>query len=529
MPNSLAYVVLFCWPLLMVCIFAVMPRAQAIAVSIIGGYLLLPSRAGFDLPVLPTVDKTLLPALVAAILCLIMPDRAARTRTWGSVDHEARTSGAESGSNGGGRAAVFSRRAGEISRPGVAGASPEQTVHVNQPVRTILLVLFFATLAAPFFTTLTNTEPLGFGPRFLPALSLYDAFSMTLGIGIYLLPFVVGWRYLAGPQEQRALVVVLIAGGLLYSVPALFEVRMSPQLNTWIYGFFPHSFGQHMREGGYRPIVFLGHGLALSIFLTMTVLAALAMWRSFGRERGGGTFWLLSAAWLFMTLVLSKSLGALVIAIVFGLVVAFARKRSIIVFAAVLAVGVTVYPVLRGSGLSPVEQVYEMVNSFNAERAESFKFRLDNENALLDRANLKPLFGWGSWGRNRIFDPVTGDDESVTDGDWIITIGVHGWFGYLSRYGLLAVPLIALARRRKAPQLSFAATGLCMVQAANLLDAIPNATIVPVTWLVAGSLAGLACREVVAIPETGPVPAAAEPASPPETARPVIRYTRTRG
>ena len=140
---------------------------------------------------------------------------------------------------------------------------------------------------------------------------------------------------------------------------------------------------------------------------------------------------------------------------------------------------------------------------------------------------------WTGWrlspGCNRIFDPVTGDDESVTDGDWIITIGVHGWFGYLSRYGLLAVPLIALARRRKAPQLSFAATGLCMVQAANLLDAIPNATIVPVTWLVAGSLAGLACREVVAIPETGPVPAAAEPASPPETARPVIRYTRKRG
>ena len=36
--------------------------------------------------------------------------------------------------------------------------------------------------------------------------------------------------------------------------PCLFEVRIIPQLNTWIYGYFPSDFLQQIRDGGYRQV-----------------------------------------------------------------------------------------------------------------------------------------------------------------------------------------------------------------------------------------------------------------------------------
>src|SRR5437764_1120755 len=55
-------------------------------------------------------------------------------------------------------------------------------------------------------------------------------------------------------------------------------------------------------------------------------------------------------------------------------------------------------------------------------------------------------FGWGGWGRSRIFDQWTGKDISVTDGGWIIYFGVYGWFGYLCFFGLLAAALFQAHR-----------------------------------------------------------------------------------
>ncbi|MCV2864060.1 O-antigen ligase family protein [Albidovulum sediminicola] len=531
MPNSFAYLMLFSWPLVIVCLFAVLPRSYAIAISIIGGYLILPVRTGFNLPLVPTLDKSLLPSLFTAIMCLVVTERRARPPRRGP--HDARTQASVSqgepeaprerpkpsysrqpiraaGRDASAAPAVAPMRTalpavvttGKALTPvtvqgerSAEQAAPMALVQPEKTVRAIVLALVALGLLSPIATALTNPDPLFFGSRFLPGLRLYDAMSMAMNVGVHMLPFVIGWLYLGSPQDLRRLVTVVALAGLAYSLPALFEVRMSPQLNTWIYGFFQHSFLQHIRASGYRPVVFLGHGLALSIFLAQTVFAAIALWRGRERGRGAGAQWLVAAAWLFMTLILSKSLGAFVIACAFGLLLLVGTRRAITIFAAIVVTSVTLYPVLRGSSLSPADSVYEIVNTFNAERAESFKFRLDNEDELLDRANQKPLFGWGSWGRNRIFDPRTGEDLSITDGDWILTIGVFGWFGYMSKYGLFAIPIIALARRRKAPQLTFAACGLCMIQAANILDAIPNATIVPVTWLIAGALAGFACRD----------------------------------
>ena len=68
--------------------------------------------------------------------------------------------------------------------------------------------------------------------------------------GFGLLPFILGFRVLSEPASARRLVVALCGAMLAYSLPMLVEIRLSPQLNAWIYGFFPHEFQQTMRYGG---------------------------------------------------------------------------------------------------------------------------------------------------------------------------------------------------------------------------------------------------------------------------------------
>ena len=114
---------------------------------------------------------------------------------------------------------------------------------------------------------------------------------------------------------------------------------------------------------------------------------------------------------------------------------------------------------------------------------------------MLDRAYLKPVFGWGSWGRNHILDPVSGNILTVTDGRWIIVIGVYGWVGFLAEFGLLVLPLCLLWREaivKRDNPVSPLIAPLSLILAVNIFDMIPNATLTPLTWMVAGALTGYA-------------------------------------
>jgi hypothetical protein len=240
-----------------------------------------------------------------------------------------------------------------------------------------------------------------------------------------------------------------------------------------------------VRDGGYRPIVFLQNGLWLAIFLCVCAVAALALWRL----RVSGGRWLAGGLWLMMTLVLCHSLGALGIGIAILPLLLLVPARGQLVIASLVATVIVLYPMLRTVNLVPVELVASLADSVNSERAGSLQYRLNNENILLAHANARPLAGWGIWGRSRVYSEKTGADISITDGMWIITIGTSGWLGYVALFGLLAAPAVVLAlqRRRSA---TLAEAGLALALTANLIDLIPNATLTPVTWLIAGGLAG---------------------------------------
>ena len=452
MPNAFAFIVVLSWPLAVYLLFRFLPRVEALVWSILAGYLLLPTRAGIDLPLMPTIDKDSIPALAAAgLLAFGMGAAKAGER------HNA-TVRAHGGAGDGWRLGPF-----------------------------LPLVLLLVT--SPIITVLTNPEPLVYGPLVVPGLQPYDAISIISRLALVALPFLLGLRYLASPESHVALLKVIVTGLLIYSLAILFEIRMSPQLNVMFYGFFPHQFLQHMRPGGFRPVVFLPHGLWLAILVSMSVIAAWALWRQrlFEGERAGQ--WAFAGLYLLMVLFLSNSLGAFAIAIFLAPAVLLGSRAQTLIAAAIASI-VLLYPVLRSADLIPVDRVVAMAERVSEDRADSLQFRLANEDALGARAAEKPFAGWGSWGRNQLFDPQTGQTTSTTDGVWIIVIGSYGWLGYIAQFGLLTLPTLMLAFGRKAAVLTPATAGLSLVMAVNLLDLLPNATLTPITWMVGGALAG---------------------------------------
>ena len=112
-------------------------------------------------------------------------------------------------------------------------------------------------------------------------LGLYDGLSSALDHTIlWGIPYFCGRIYFQDAESLRDACLAIVVGGLLYVPLCLFEVRMSPQLSNMFYGFFPHSWQQHVREGHFRPIVFMQHGLMVSLWMAVSTVTAFWLWRS---------------------------------------------------------------------------------------------------------------------------------------------------------------------------------------------------------------------------------------------------------
>jgi hypothetical protein len=146
---------------------------------------------------------------------------------------------------------------------------------------------------------------------------------------------------------------------------------------------------------------------------------------------------------------------------------------------------------LRTFDIIPVHHITQLAESISPDRSASFKMRVNNEDILLAKANQKPFFGWGTWGRNRVYEQGSGEDISVTDGTWIIQYGLYGWLGYLSFFGLFAAAVFRARRMVRGPatRSSIAVAGLSLLIAINVLDLVPNSWLLPFTYLAAGSVA----------------------------------------
>ncbi len=153
------------------------------------------------------------------------------------------------------------------------------------------------------------------------------------------------------------------------------------------------------------------------------------------------------------------------------------------------------YPVLSVLKLFPKQMILEVANFISEDRAQSLKFRFENEEQLLDRALERPVFGWGRYGRNRVYNNDTGKDESTTDGAWLITIGGFGLFGFVAQFGLLCIGVLRSAGAAGSVDTKddrMLLSTLCLIVAINIIDLLPNASLTPWLWLLGGALLGRA-------------------------------------
>ncbi|MFL6727727.1 MAG: hypothetical protein ACJ8FS_14605 [Sphingomicrobium sp.] len=437
--NLFAYVAMFGWPAVCLVLFIALPIEIAAIASMLGGYLLLPSSLHVTVPFFPPLDKMMIASISTFLLCWMKGTQA------------------------------------KTHRP------------------PILIYVFAAGFVlSPVFTSFGNSYELPTAAGSIPGFYPIDGLKIAFRQAVTLLPMFVGVRFLSNDHGRLLLLKSLPIAFLFYSLPMLFEIRMSPQLHTWVYGYFPHQFAQMMRAGGFRPVVFLSHGLELAILTSLALLAAIVLARQKAR-----ILYIPAAAvagYLAVLLVLCKTLGAAIYAVVLTPVILFTRPRTWGRIACGFILIVAFYPTLRGSGLVPVEHIAAAANAISNDRADSFQVRLNNEYQLLAKANQKPLFGWGTWGRNRVYDRDTGKDLSITDGQWIIQFGMYGWFGYLSLFGLLAMAAFSSLRGlgNDVTRASLTLGGLTLLLAVYVVNMVPNSSEMSLTVLLAGSVAASA-------------------------------------
>lgn len=441
MGNIIASGALLAWPAVTLVLFLTLSAPRAITASLLWAYLLLPYSVGFDFKGVPTFDKSSIPSITTLLLafCLAPP--------------------------------------GAFRWP-------------RSPWFNLLLIVH---VFCPILTTMANPDALSFGAVTLPGLTFYDAFSSVAGNAIEVMPLIVGAALLRTESSHRDVLLVFVIAALGYSAPILLEIAKGPFLQALIYRVDPGAwYEQQIRDGGFRAIVFVGHGLLVSAFLGLALLAALGLWRDKWRVMGVPA--ILCAAWIFVILVLNKSASALITGTALALLLVFLRPRRLIGIALVFAMMIVTYPVLRGNDLVPIRAIQSAASSISSERASSLNFRFRNEDILLHRANQRPWLGWGGYARNHVIVVTewgATQDVTVTDGTWIVVIGTYGWIGYLSTFGLLCYPFWHLFRMRRS-NISMASVTLAVMLLFNLLDLIPNSSLRPITWLIAGALSGLA-------------------------------------
>lgn len=436
------YTALGLWFVVALLLFTVMRPAQAIAAAMLGGAMFLPERVGFDLPVLPEIAKDQITVLACLLAALVFAQSDLR------------------------RARI--------------GRGPE-------------IVMVVISLGA-VVTVLTNRDTVVSGATVMPGARPTDFVSNIIEYLLqWGLPFVLGRALVSRSRDLRDFFLVFVVAGLLYSLFILVELRMSPQFHRWTYGFHQHGFHQTIRASGYRPMVYMRHGLHVALFVQLAMLASMAMTR--GRLRLFGIPGAAIGVYLTGILVLCKSVGALVYGFVTAPVVLLASPRIQALFASLIAAGIFAYPVVRAADWIPLDRVYELAEAAaGPDRARSLVGRMETETQVMAVANERALFGWSSSGRTMTFHE-TKPNESLTvyDGVWLVMYSKGGVMLVGSVFLLLLLPVFTAARgirRIRSPLDRVLVSTLSLMVCINVFDMLPNSTTEPYLTLMSGALAG---------------------------------------
>jgi len=456
MLGPLVSIILFGYPLICVALFLFMPARKAATVGLVVGFLFLP-EVQIQLPALMSYNK-ILASVIGPLIGL----------------------------------AIF---------------EPKWLMTLRLKWIDLPMGLF---CISPFFTAVA--------PANMDLLGPYEGLSASIvNMWRWGLPYLLGRAIFCDRDGLRILAMGVFWGGLLYLPFCLYEIRMSPQLHENIWGFRQHSWSG-MRLGGYRPSVFLEHGMALGLWMSAVCIVGVMLWWSKAvREYAG----LPMLAWVGVVLsvtLLCRSTGALMLLAVVITTLRLMRSFSITIPVIMLALAAPIYMGVRIADVWEGEEAVSLAETIaGRDRSLSLAFRLKNERALADHTLKRPVVGWGRM-HDRARPKVPGnpgDGKAVTDGMWVVIAPQQGFLGLLSLYLVMVWPVFRLGvwlppsawfSRAGAP-----AGALGLVIAIYILDSLVNAPTNPVFMAAIGGLVAVPIAQLTsprARPEGPPKPPA---------------------
>lgn len=432
-----AQLAMIVWLPIVLFFFSKYPPRKAMIISFLGGLLFLPQKAGFKLPLIPDYEGMTATCYAIFIGIIIFEPQIFKQLKLSWID---------------------------------------------------LPVLLFG--IAPLVSSLSN------------GLGFYDGINQSITqITIWGLPYFLGKLYLNNFVAFKELAINTVKGALIYVPLSLYEIRMSPQLHSMVYGYFPHSFDQTIRYGGWRPQVFMIHGLLWALFMMTASVIAIGLWQGKVIKK----IWQIPIEWicliLIVTLILGKSTGSLILMLIALMILFTAKIIPTKIPLLIILSGIIIYLIISISGNLQADTVVNFISDhINPERAQSLKFRLDNEELLSDKARQKLLFGWGAWGRNRIHtENWAGDlvDISITDSSWVIIFGINGLFGLINWVLMFLLPVFYYliikipVKKWLSNKNIICITVLGITVILYLIDSLVNAPNIPIFSLISGGLSTL--------------------------------------
>ncbi len=282
-------------------------------------------------------------------------------------------------------------------------------------------------------------------------LGYYDAASVGVRqVLVWLLPYCIGRAFFRDSDSLKQMAVAFVIGGLVYIPFCLLEIRLSPQLNYWVYGFHQNQFWRNLRLEGYRPVVFMNNGLMVGTWMATSTVISFWLWLSGEKRILRVPYPAIFCALLVIT-VLCKALYAIMLMLLALGLLLIARYGKTLVPAVLLLLAVPGYMGLRGLQVLPAETIVNQAEPwFGSARAQSLGARLSQEDYILDHAMKRPTFGWGGYRRSWPIDYYTGEYQvRGLDGLWTIIIGQNGLYGVSLLFATLLVPVAAVLFRRK--------------------------------------------------------------------------------
>ena len=312
------------WPIICCLLYKRFDTLTATFISVFGGFLLLPVNVYIDIPLFPKFDKSF-SSLIGVIIGITLIKKL--PYNW------------------------FGRR----------GAITYLTIFI-----------FLITLINYLF----NMEPVFNGEYWLPGITAYEAVAACLRNYLAISFLIVAVNVVKSESDVISLHKLLVIALLIYLPLVIIELIISPQLHKIIYGFHPHSFEQQIRAGGYRAMVFIGHGLLtanvyLGGFIALIILQKL---NCFIISKPVHLFLIFL---FFLIIILLKSATALALSLI-SLMILYLFTHTIRMLTlrgiALFAIG---YPILVSLDLIPLDTLHESLEGiFAPERLRSLLFNI---------------------------------------------------------------------------------------------------------------------------------------------------------